>query len=174
MEEDRCKEGQEGCQKGPTWLGYVWQRTWEIWQGISWVLFVIPCPPERKDFHKTFCQDAVNALANLQNSFSLFADWFLADKSGWCWFVVRGKHCWLADKHWLKPSSVKRLIVWTSKDKMFCAMKVESMLLRWMPPSESVGSDHSDYEYEYGWQWPCLYISSWCVRTWYGNCVQRP
>jgi len=40
--------------------------------------------------------------------------------------------------------------VWTSKDKMLCAMKVESMLLRWMPPSESVGSDHSDYEYEYG------------------------
>ena len=28
---------------------------------------------------------------------------FWADKSGWCWFVVRGKHCWLADKPWLKP-----------------------------------------------------------------------
>ena len=23
----------------------------------------------------------------------------------WCWFVVRDKHCWLADKLWLKPTS---------------------------------------------------------------------
>jgi len=30
---------------------------------------------------------------------------FWADKPGWCWFVVRGKHCWLADKPWLKPTS---------------------------------------------------------------------
>ena len=30
---------------------------------------------------------------------------FWADKSGWCWFLVRGKHCQLADKPWLKPTS---------------------------------------------------------------------
>ena len=55
--------------KGPYLTGLCMTKDlmpgWEIWQGI---LFVIPCPPERKDFHKTFCQDAVNALANLQNS----------------------------------------------------------------------------------------------------------
>ena len=30
---------------------------------------------------------------------------FLANKPGWCWFGVRGKHCWLTDKPWLKPTS---------------------------------------------------------------------
>jgi len=25
--------------------------------------------------------------------------------AGWCWFVVRGKHCWLAGLGWLKPTS---------------------------------------------------------------------
>jgi len=30
---------------------------------------------------------------------------FWTDKSDWCWFVVKGKHCWLADKSWLKPIS---------------------------------------------------------------------
>ena len=30
---------------------------------------------------------------------------FWADKPSWCWFAVRGKHCWLADKPWLKPTS---------------------------------------------------------------------
>ena len=30
---------------------------------------------------------------------------FWTDKSDWCWFVVREKHCWLADKPWLKPTS---------------------------------------------------------------------
>jgi len=30
---------------------------------------------------------------------------FWADKPGWCWFVVKEKHCWLADKSWLKPTS---------------------------------------------------------------------
>jgi len=35
--------------------------------------------------------------------------------------------------------------------EMLCAMNVESMLLSWMTPSESVGSDHSDNEYECGW-----------------------
>jgi len=30
---------------------------------------------------------------------------FWANKSDWCWFVVRGKHCWLSDKPWLKPTS---------------------------------------------------------------------
>jgi len=30
---------------------------------------------------------------------------FWDDKLGWCCFVVRGKHCWLADKPWLKPTS---------------------------------------------------------------------
>ena len=25
--------------------------------------------------------------------------------AGWCWFVVRGKHCWLAGLGWLKPIS---------------------------------------------------------------------
>jgi len=30
---------------------------------------------------------------------------FWADKPGWCWFVVREKHCWLIDKPWLKPTS---------------------------------------------------------------------
>jgi len=25
--------------------------------------------------------------------------------AGWCWFVVRGKHCWLADLGWLKLTS---------------------------------------------------------------------
>jgi len=28
-----------------------------------------------------------------------------ADKPRWCWFVVRGKHGWLTDKPWLKPTS---------------------------------------------------------------------
>jgi len=28
---------------------------------------------------------------------------FWANKLDWCWFVVRGKHYWLADKPWLKP-----------------------------------------------------------------------
>jgi len=30
---------------------------------------------------------------------------FWTDKPGWCWFVVRGKHCWLVDKPWLKPTN---------------------------------------------------------------------
>ena len=30
---------------------------------------------------------------------------FWADKPGWCWFVMREKHCWLADKPWLNPTS---------------------------------------------------------------------
>jgi len=30
---------------------------------------------------------------------------FWADKPGWCWFVVREKHCWLVDKSWLKLTS---------------------------------------------------------------------
>ena len=30
---------------------------------------------------------------------------FWADEFGWCWFIVRGKHCWLTDKPWLKPTS---------------------------------------------------------------------
>ena len=30
---------------------------------------------------------------------------FQANKSGQCWFVMREKHCWLADKPWLKPTS---------------------------------------------------------------------
>ena len=25
--------------------------------------------------------------------------------AGWCWFSVRGKHCWLAGLGWLKPTS---------------------------------------------------------------------
>jgi len=25
--------------------------------------------------------------------------------AGWCWFFVRGKHCWLAGLGWLKPTS---------------------------------------------------------------------
>ena len=25
--------------------------------------------------------------------------------TGWCWFYVRGKHCWLAGLGWLKPTS---------------------------------------------------------------------
>jgi len=29
---------------------------------------------------------------------------FWADKPSWCWFVVRGRHCWVADKPWLKPT----------------------------------------------------------------------
>ena len=27
------------------------------------------------------------------------------DKPGCCWFVGRGKHCTMADKPWLKPTS---------------------------------------------------------------------
>ena len=27
------------------------------------------------------------------------------DKSGWCWFIVRGKYCIMANKPWLKPTS---------------------------------------------------------------------
>ena len=30
---------------------------------------------------------------------------FWADKPGWYWFVVRGKHCIMTDKPWLKPTS---------------------------------------------------------------------
>jgi len=30
---------------------------------------------------------------------------FWVDKPGWCWFAVRGKHCIMADKSWLKPTS---------------------------------------------------------------------
>jgi len=30
---------------------------------------------------------------------------FWADKPGWCWFIVREKHCWLTDKPWLKSTS---------------------------------------------------------------------
>jgi len=41
---------------------------------------------------------------NLTNSAcSLVGFW--ADRPGWCWFVVREKHCWLVDKPWLKPTS---------------------------------------------------------------------
>jgi len=25
--------------------------------------------------------------------------------AGWCWFIVREKHCWLAGLGWLKPTS---------------------------------------------------------------------
>jgi len=25
--------------------------------------------------------------------------------AGWCWFVVREKHCWLVGLGWLKPTS---------------------------------------------------------------------
>jgi len=25
--------------------------------------------------------------------------------AGWCWFFVRGKHCWLTGLGWLKPTS---------------------------------------------------------------------
>jgi len=25
--------------------------------------------------------------------------------AGWCWFFMRGKHCWLAGLGWLKPTS---------------------------------------------------------------------
>ena len=25
--------------------------------------------------------------------------------AGWCWFFVRGKHCWLTGFGWLKPTS---------------------------------------------------------------------
>ena len=25
--------------------------------------------------------------------------------AGWCWFIVREKHCWLAGLSWLKPTS---------------------------------------------------------------------
>ena len=25
--------------------------------------------------------------------------------AGWCWFIVREKHCWLVDFSWLKPTS---------------------------------------------------------------------
>jgi len=39
----------------------------------------------------------------MHSTYSLVGFW--ADKPGWCWFVVRGKHYWLADKPWLKPTS---------------------------------------------------------------------
>jgi len=43
-------------------------------------------------------------LLNFKNSklFSIVGFW--ADKPGWCWFVMRKKYCWLADKPWLKPT----------------------------------------------------------------------
>jgi len=25
--------------------------------------------------------------------------------AGWCWFIVREKHCWLTDLGWLKPTN---------------------------------------------------------------------
>ena len=28
--------------------------------------------------------------------------------AGWCWLIVRGKHCWLAGLGWLKPISEQR------------------------------------------------------------------
>ena len=43
------------------------------------------------------------AHPKLPPAYSLVGFW--ANKSGWCWFIVRGKHCWLADKPWLKPTS---------------------------------------------------------------------
>jgi len=42
-------------------------------------------------------------IPGFQSTCSLVGLW--ADKPGWCWFVVRGKHCWLTDKPWLKPTS---------------------------------------------------------------------
>jgi len=42
-------------------------------------------------------------LNNTYSACSLVGFW--ADKLGWCWFVVRGKHYWLANKPWLKPTS---------------------------------------------------------------------
>ena len=41
--------------------------------------------------------------SNTYSACSLVGFW--NDKPGWCWFVVREKHCWLADKPWLKPTS---------------------------------------------------------------------
>jgi len=38
-----------------------------------------------------------------QSACSLVGLW--AYKPDLCWFVVRGKHCWLIYKPWLKPTS---------------------------------------------------------------------
>jgi len=36
--------------------------------------------------------------------------------AGWCWFFVRGKHCWLAGLGWLKPTSEQAdSRLWTSQ-----------------------------------------------------------
>ena len=37
---------------------------------------------------------------------------FWTDKPDWCWFVVREKHCWLADKLWLKSTSEQTIWLW--------------------------------------------------------------
>jgi len=39
----------------------------------------------------------------MPSAWSLVGFW--ADKPGWCWIVVRGKYCTMADKPWLKPTS---------------------------------------------------------------------
>ena len=39
----------------------------------------------------------------IQSACSLVGFW--ADKSGWCWFVVRGKYYTMTDKSWLKPTN---------------------------------------------------------------------
>jgi len=45
-----------------------------------------------------------------QSACSLVGFW--ADKPGRCWFVVREKHCWLADKPWLKPTNEHAKCQW--------------------------------------------------------------
>jgi len=34
--------------------------------------------------------------------------------AGWCWFIVRAKHCWLTSLGWLKPTSEQS--VWWSNE----------------------------------------------------------
>ena len=54
-------------------------------------------------FQVHFLTSSKTLLSLLQSACSLVGFW--ADKPCWCWFVVRGKHCWLVDKPWLKPTS---------------------------------------------------------------------
>ena len=56
---------------------------------------------------------------------------FQADKSGWCWFVVREKHCWPTDKIWLKSTSehaknINAKRIYTSQ-KYYCKTCLNSM-----------------------------------------------
>jgi len=39
----------------------------------------------------------------------------------WCWFFVKGKHCWLAGLGWLKPTSEQadKQIIRRENDKIF-------------------------------------------------------